>query len=445
MRLDCGLSLQQEVGWDRQTLRTVRCLAEAQDQSFLVYSEGVLVEQIKEWRRMFPNIQPVHEVGYNSVGRLLERLREDNVRLDVSSKQQMTVLDDLALLNQDCDVVFNAAHKLGSHLRFARQAGVEKVVFNAREEVLKIKKYAPNARLILMLNCSEAPCNMAELKQLLLFAQEEVGLEVEGVYLDLATREEDRQRLEQWVRVARSLVDWAAARGSPLRSLHIGELTGVSFSDGFVGELSQLLATAFPAALQVSVSATASRFLLTPCITLAARIVAKRQLPKQTAIEYYINEGVFGAFAGNLCLEGGMALTPFPLGGGKGRKGKRSQLYCTRLLGSSGDELDVVQDDLCLPDFEVDDWLLFPGLGCINNAAFANHSNIPATANYVYTKALAEKAAAGGGSPTKMLDWTLDDDQHPCEEINLDQFEYDNLSSVLRGDWILEHTFLLRE
>ena len=134
-------------------------------------------------------------------------------------------------------------------------------------------------------------------------------------------------------------------------------------------------------------------------------------------------------------------MTPFPLGGGggKGRKGKRGQLYCTRLLGWSGDAVDVVQDDLCLPELEVDDWLLFPGLGCINNTEFAHHANIPTTANYVYTKKEEEKEGPG-----KMQDWALDGEL-PCVEINLDQFEYENLSSVLRGDLILEHTFLLRE
>ena len=42
----------------------------------------------------------VSDVGYNSVGRLLEGLRSEGVRLDVTAKQQIADLDHLALLGK---------------------------------------------------------------------------------------------------------------------------------------------------------------------------------------------------------------------------------------------------------------------------------------------------------------------------------------------------------
>ena len=200
-------------------------------------------------------------------------------------------------------------------------------------------------RLVLQLDCSEVP-NLVSLKSAVLAALE-LDHEVVGLHLDLPTSEDGLRQLEQWLRVARSLIDWGREQGAQMGSLHIGELTGTSFSDGFVGELEGLVEQLFPRCLQVNLSATASRFLVAPTFTLAARIMAHRTSP-DSQVHYYINEGVFGAFTGNLMLEGGAVVQPpFPLGGGgKGRKGNRSQLHDTRIFGPSGDdELDLVLEE----------------------------------------------------------------------------------------------------
>jgi len=436
MRLDCGLSLQQEVGWDRQTLRAARQLAESQEDSFLVYSESVLCAQIKDWTRMFNRITPVHDVGYNSVGRLLEGLRSEGVRLNVTAKQQIADLDHLALLGKGCDVVFSAAHKLGSHVKLAASCGISTFAFNVKEEVLKIRKHCTNARLVLQLDCSEVP-NLVSLKSAVLAALE-LDHEVVGLHLDLPTSEDGLRQLEQWLRVARSLIDWGREQGAQMGSLHIGELTGTSFSDGFVGELEGLVEQLFPRCLQVNLSATASRFLVAPTFTLAARIMAHRTSP-DSQVHYYINEGVFGAFTGNLMLEGGAVVQPpFPLGGGgKGRKGNRSQLHDTRIFGPSGDdELDLVLEDVFLPRLEEDDWLLFPGLAALNSQEFVNHSNVRGTSNYIYTKlgsAEMVSTVVEKGEPEKAACWN---EINLCEtrEINLDLYELFSLGSVFRGD-----------
>ena len=40
----------------------LRYLADSRDESFLVYSESVLLEQISSWGRKFPTLQPVHGI-----------------------------------------------------------------------------------------------------------------------------------------------------------------------------------------------------------------------------------------------------------------------------------------------------------------------------------------------------------------------------------------------
>lgn len=462
--MDCGLSLQQEVGWDRQTIRNVRLLSCSQEAAFLVYSESTLLDQINQWNRMFPRIQPVHEVGYNSLGRVLEGLEKNGVRLHVSAKPQMIALQNLALLNQDTDCVFNAAHKVSSHLRYAHEHGIEQVVFNAPEEIIKIKKNCPNARLLVELNCDEVP-NLVEVKKLVL-AGLESGLDVVGLHLNLSTREGELQNLEQWMRICRSLVDWSREQGANIDQLHLGQLNATTFAEGFVGELERLVDSIIPAGLGLRLSATVSRFLVTPAVTLAARIIGKRLRAAGACangqnggeqMHYYINETVFGAFSSCLYLEDGAVQSPFPLGGAvkAGRKGagagkRSSELFETRIYGSSGDELDLVVDEVYLPELEEETWLLFPGLGCLNNQEYTSHANVPGTTSYIYNKPEAvvlddeKDTSATCSSADNSLGW---EEASLCEslEIDLDQYEFYSLCAVLRGDLYRGDTLLFQD
>jgi len=249
----------------------------------------------------------------------------------------------------------------------------------------------------------------------------ESGLNLVGIYLEISTLEEELNQLLQWILVSRSILDWSRAQGAEIKLVHLGELAGTSFSHGFVSDLNSALNKVFPAYLGIRLSATASKFLVSPTITLAARIV-KLDDTKTELKNYFINEGVFGAFSGNLCIEGCVS-TPYPLGGGKGRKGNRSQVYDTKIFGPSGDELDIILEDILLPELEKDDWLLFSGMGCLNNLEFINHSNVSGTRNFIYNKM---EEVDECFDPAKPCSWEF----NSCLsiEINLDNFEILNFA-----------------
>ena len=115
-------------------------------------------------------------------------------------------------------------------------------------------------------------------------------------------------------------------------------------------------------------------------------------------MHYYINEGVFGALG---CIlwennnnnnnnssnnNNNCPAVPFPLGGVKHRKVVGHRYFCTAIRGPSGDELDVIAEDILLPRLDEDDWLLFPGLGCLNDSGYGRSSCIDGSANYIYRK-----------------------------------------------------------
>lgn len=482
MKLDCGISLQQEVGWDRQTIRTTRYLAESQNQPFLVYSEPVLLQQLKTWRWLFPRIQPTHDVTLNGLGRVLETLSSHGVRLDVTCKSQITTLADLSLLTKRESVVYTAPHKVASHLKAAEQGGICYMVYTTAQELAKIKRACPNARLLLLLDSQTTP-NLVEIKQLLV-AGHDSGLAVCGLYLAGLVSQglEDLPVLATWLRLARSLHGWAAeSLGLSLSRLHIGELAAGQADKrdgGWADQMDGLLAALFPAHLGVEVSAVATRHLVGPAVTLAARVVAVRERAASAAaggshhggpeMHYYINEGVFGALSGLLWQNysrenNNFPAVPFPLGGVKHRKVVGHRYFGTAIHGPSGDELDIIAEDILLPRLDEDDWLLFPGLGCLNDTGYGRSSCIDGSANYIYRKGdEADGLVVGGGACDAFPDFGCGDPKAAaaptnslpafCDgfSVDLDTFQrldFNRESGVSAGrlDLDLKNTFLYEE
>ena len=108
--------------------------------------------------------------------------------------------------------------------------------------------------------------------------------------------------------------------------------------------------------------ADATHWLVAPTVTLAAKVIAVRT-PRDASLptQYYINDGVFGAFSS--VLAGESVAAPMPLGGGRNRRGFSCRLLEAEILGPSGDELDKVAEEVLLPKMQLGDWLLFPCLG----------------------------------------------------------------------------------
>jgi len=361
MRLDSGSSLQQEVGWTRAAIRHIRWLAQSQTQPFSVCSLSTVAGQVRQWRRMLPRIQPYHELGCNNAKEVLDLLSSLDVKFAVNNKQQMVQLTNSGISIDTA--VFNNNIKLGSHIRAAADNNIEVVVVNSQDELYKIKKNAPESRLLIQLfggGRDDDACDRLdeagvggvrehEVEELLMVAQS-LGLLVEGVMVAMAD-----------LKLAKRVVDAAASLGCHLTQLHLYEMGEISEEMGKT--LSEMLEETFPARDGVEISAHIGRYLSTAAVTLAVQVIGVRHID-ETKIQYNINDGVFGAFSANLAGDKvSAASAPFPLGGGKVRKGPRSRQFDSVILGPTGDELDVVAEDVVLPVMAEGDWLLFPNMG----------------------------------------------------------------------------------
>ena len=350
MKLDAGLSLQQEVGWERSTIRAARLLASCQDSPFLVSCPGVLPERLARWKESFPLVAPSVSASCSLPSLDLQEL---GLPLTFTRKQELA-----SSLTSSTSTLANSL-ALASALKAAREMGVDRVTCHSMDQLHKIKKFHPDARVLLelALPCQPTGDSLSSLEaggaapeqvSCLLAEARRLAIQVTGVVLPLllSGQEEELPLLREAVLSARHAVELAALQGGALTEVQLGRLclAGTAPSPTFLRGVAAALAPVAGLALQ----GDATHWLAAPTLTLAARVIAVRtRKDPALPIQYYINEGVFGAFSS--VLGGECVAAPLPLGGGSRRPGLTSGLLGAELVGPSGDELDVVARDVMLP------------------------------------------------------------------------------------------------
>jgi len=446
------MSLQQEVGWDRETLRMARYLADSQSEPFIVTSLTSIADQFRSWKELFPNIQPSFSVGTNTTGELLQYLKTLEVPFNISNKQELNKLVELGF-NQN-NTTFTNSVKLGSHIRAAEAYGVNTLFCDSVEELAKIKKFHGSSRILIQITCeenrntsqlgSEFGANIADLPNILLEARK-LQLHVEGVALNLRIPHSDcddsLHKIRHAVRLGERAVKIAAEHGCILNVLHLGEFCyGASnISPEFVAGIHNALKAASLTGLNLIADAT--NFLVCSSVTLAAKIIGVRERKRPACMQYYINEGVFGAFSQNLISDDCLFSAPLPLGGGKNRKGLTAQLLDTCIIGPSGDELDEVMDDIVLPRMEEGDWLLFPNMGTMNLTDYGSEMKIEGNNLFIYLKKR-ENLIGVKPCPGLQRAWQADN----IKNINLDLHDKEKIEfnggTCLKGEVDLGKTFI---
>jgi len=460
MRLESRLSLQQEVGWDRDTIRMARYLAESQSSPFVVSTPGNIKNQLETWRANFPGIQPTFDVGSGCLAESLYTLSSLSVPCHFMSKPQMQSLLDSGLSGSCLN--FSNSVKLGSHIRAAKEAQVNVLYCDSIPELAKIKKHHPNSSIILEVNrykngndsslAAESGAAWNEIPEIVLKGQE-LGLGIRGIavtagQLDCLDPDEHCASVSSSLEFALNVLKLIGqvAGDMKISSVHLPQLCPFWLFNRhpeFVNQVESLVNSSGILLKEgLNVSSDATDFLVSNSVTLAAMIIdVKSSLDVGI---YQIEEGVFGCFSSNLSVKGeNDVCAPLPLGGGKNRKGLSAKLLVTNILGPSGDDLDVVVEDIVLQRMEVGDWLLFPNIGSKNLSEFNGGKSVKGSQASVYIKANNKGKSGASAYPDAMLD---NSGGAGVKTVLLDENEENRDTSVtegLRGELVeLEDTFI---
>jgi ornithine decarboxylase len=252
------------------------------------------------------------------------------------------------------------------------------LTYDNREELHKIKRYAPHAGLVLRLRVpntgsvvelsSKFGCDTGEAVDLILEAFR-TGLVVEGLSFHVGSQCTNFDNFVQALNMAAAVIREAGSRGHEIKILDIGGGFPVNY-DSHVKPF-RLLARKINAEIQrlftpgIEILAEPGRFLVATAATSVARIIGKAVRDGKTC--YYIDDSVYHTFSGIVFDHCQYHLKAF-------RKGATEM--CT-VFGQTCDGMDTIAQSEQLPSLDIDDLLYSEDIGAYSNASSTWFNGFP--------------------------------------------------------------------
>ncbi len=114
---------------------------------FFVIDLGSVYRKHKQWLRMLPRVQPFYAMKCCNEPKILEGLAALGTGFDCASRAEIE--HALRLGVDPSRIIFAHPAKSVSHIRYAREVGVDLMTFDNEIELLKIKEHYPSARMVL--------------------------------------------------------------------------------------------------------------------------------------------------------------------------------------------------------------------------------------------------------------------------------------------------------
>jgi ornithine decarboxylase len=247
------------------------------------------------------------------------------------------------------------------------------MTFDNMEELKKIKKYCPNAGLIIRLRVPNIG-SMVELSSKfgiepsdamqLIDAAIGMGMDVEGISFHVGSQCVNIENYMTAFIAASELLKAARAKVYNIRLINIGggfpadyEGAEVSFPK-FAKKLSKEIDRLFPK--EIEIVAEPGRYLVAESAKLVVKIVGKAYRDGKTY--YYVNDGVYNTLSGVIFDHCVYHFHSF-------KKGKTS---VSAVVGPTCDALDTISVSENLPDLKIGDLLYVNDIGAYSSASATN-------------------------------------------------------------------------
>ena len=292
---------------------------------------------------------------------------------DCASKTEIQTILDMGV--SPTRIIYAHPCKTSSYIRYASQVNVQMMTFDNAEELIKIHKFYPDAKLILRIltDDSKALCRLSlkygaplETTRSLLELASRLGLNVIGVSFHVGSGSYDPTAFIRSVEDARRVFDEAAEFGYDLKTLDVGGGYGPDSFESVASLLGPALDKYFPPSVRII--AEPGRYYVASAFTIATHVIARRTVMNDGVSSYmlYLNDGVYGNFSGKLFDHQN------PVAKVLRHRDEYfyevpesdSRLIKYSIWGPTCDSLDCIDDNCYLPEtVDVGDWLYFTGMG----------------------------------------------------------------------------------
>jgi ornithine decarboxylase len=380
--------------------------------AFYVVDLSHVVRQVLWWKQNLPQVQIRYAVKCNPNPLILRVLEHMNVGFDCASREEIKAVLELKHSHVDCDtgkfdmkrIIFANPCKQISHIRYAREQGIQYTTLDNEEEIYKLAKYWPEAKCVIRISTddSNSLCQFSskfganlERAQKIIKAAQQCNMELIGVSFHVGSGCQDTDSFEKAISSARKVFDMAKQNGFQMKLLDIGggfpgfsqgsnssKLKKAASFDQICEKVRYSLDKYFSDVEGVEFIGEPGRFIARGTHTLAINVFAKRDcragiepvpdVPVHSIMNestenatgdsflYYVNDGIYQSF-NNIYFD--HYVPKINLVEEKHGEEEMINKYPSTLFGPTCDSIDVICKHEMLPELQIGDWLFFTNHG----------------------------------------------------------------------------------
>ena len=364
-------------GSDRDTYNIINDFLEdnQSERAFYIIDLGALTNAFNNWTRLLPIIKPYYAVKCNPNPVLLEALASLGVNFDCASETEIKTI--IEITKDPNRIIFANPCKMSSQIRYGRANDVDLMTFDCEEELYKIKLYHPYAKLILRIAVDDSHskckfnkkfgCHIDQVGELILICKT-LKLDICGISFHVGSGCLSSNTFFNAIGDCKKASDIALTHGINIKIIDIGG--GFPSADNIIFEdiaktINDAIITFFYDQ-DIQFIAEPGRYFAESTHTLVLNIIGKKKVQDENGelIIYYLNDGIYGSFNCIYFDHAEPIILPF-----NERDGK---LHKSRLFGPTCDSIDLIAEEIELPELAIGEWVYIENFGAYTIAASSN-------------------------------------------------------------------------
>jgi len=369
-------------GSDRDTYDIINDFLEENqsERAFYIIDLGELTNSFSNWMRCLPDVHPYYAIKCNPNPVILEALAALGANFDCASENEIKTI--IEITKDPTRIIFANPCKMSSQIRYARANDVDMMTFDCEEELYKIKLYHPYAKLILRLAVDDSNsickfnkkfgCKLEQVEELLTIAKT-LKLAVVGFSFHVGSGCKSVNNFYDAISDCRKAADVAKKLGISVEIIDIGggfpgtdrvikfediaKRVNDGIQDFFADDLNEN---------KIRFIAEPGRYFAESTHTLVLNVIGKKKMmdEKGEIIVYYLNDGIYGSFGCIYFDHNNPTILPF-----NERDGKLNR---SRLFGPTCDSIDLIADEIMLPELAIGEWCYVENFGSYTIASSSN-------------------------------------------------------------------------
>lgn len=351
------------------------------EQAFYVVDLGEIIHAVNQWQTLLPMVKPFYAIKCNPNPVMLEALASMGVNFDCASEAEIKTV--IEITKDPTRIIFANPCKMSSQIRYARANDVDCMTFDSEEELYKVKLFHPYAKLILRLAVDDSKsvckfnkkfgCKLDQVQELLVIAKT-LKLHVVGFSFHVGSNCSSEDTYYEAIGNVRNAVDIAADLDIQTTLIDIGggfrgvdEEKGVKFVH-ITEKIKEAIEDFFPDHEEQGIEfmAEPGRYFAQRTHTLVMNVIGKKIIMEkdEKTIVYYLNDGIYGSFNCIMFDHEKPTILPF--------NERNEKQFRSRLFGPTCDSIDMISEDVMLPELATGEWVYSENMGAYTVAAGSN-------------------------------------------------------------------------